>query len=114
MKINLILPYPPTTNSIWRHYRGATVLSRKYQAYKVEVAYLAGLQQAPKLCGPLAVTGHVYRPRKIGDVDGSIKALLDSLNGICYEDDKQITELHWFRHDDKQDPRAELTIEELE
>jgi Holliday junction resolvase RusA-like endonuclease len=36
--------------------------------------------------------------------------LLDSLQGFAYADDKQVTELHLIRDDDKRNPRVEIEI----
>lgn len=33
------------------------------------------------------------------DADNIAKAVLDGLNGIAYEDDKQVVELHVYKHD---------------
>jgi Holliday junction resolvase RusA-like endonuclease len=46
----------------------------------------------------------------VGDVDGPVKALLDSLNGLAWDDDSQIEVLHVFRHDDKANPRVEVEV----
>ena len=44
------------------------------------------------------------------DVDGCLKALLDSISGIVWKDDRQITELHVFKLKDKEHPRVELEL----
>lgn len=44
------------------------------------------------------------------DIDGCLKALLDSIEGIMYENDRQITELHVFKEIDKDNPRTEVHI----
>ena len=43
------------------------------------------------------------------DID-NIKVLLDSLTGICWLDDGQITDLHITKGYDKENPRAEMEI----
>jgi Holliday junction resolvase RusA-like endonuclease len=65
------------------------------------------------MTGRIAVTMHVYRPRKSGDLDNRTKAVLDCLQGVVYLDDAQIVELHTYRHDDKLNPRVEVTISEV-
>jgi Holliday junction resolvase RusA-like endonuclease len=64
--------------------------------------------------GPVRVTLHVYRPRRRGELDNIQKVLLDSLTGVVYRDDEQIAELHAYRHEDKQKPRVEVTVEAIE
>ena len=60
--------------------------------------------------GRVAVSLVLYRPRRVGDIDGPIKALLDSLNGFAWTDDSQIVELHVVRRDDKANPRVEVEV----
>jgi Holliday junction resolvase RusA-like endonuclease len=54
-----------------------------------------------------------YRPRRIGDLDGMFKAVIDGLKGFAFEDDKQIVEIHAHRLDDKWKPRVEVEIIEI-
>lgn len=52
------------------------------------------------------------RPTKKPDVDNIAKIILDSLNGIAYDDDKQIVGCcieKWYG----EDPRVELILEEV-
>lgn len=44
------------------------------------------------------------------DIDAYLKILLDSMQGIVYENDSQVTELHVFKLYDKNDPRVEIGI----
>lgn len=63
------------------------------------------------LTGALAVTIDLYWPdRRKHDVD-NVKALLDALNGVIWEDDGQIVDLRTRKHFDKENPRAEITVE---
>jgi Holliday junction resolvase RusA-like endonuclease len=62
--------------------------------------------------GPVALFCTLYRPRRAGDADNALKALLDALNGLLWVDDSQIEELHLWRRDDKARPRVELVVRE--
>lgn len=44
------------------------------------------------------------------DIDNFIKLVLDSLNGIVWKDDTQITELHAHKMYDKEHPRTEIRV----
>ena len=55
----------------------------------------------------------VYRARRAGDLDNSLKVLLDALNGIAFEDDSQVVEIHARREEDPANPRVEVQIEPL-
>lgn len=109
----LVLPYPPSANRYWRNFKGRTVISAEARAYKKEVvARLAwlGINTAWIMIGPIAISLWVYRPRKSGDLDNRIKVILDSLQGLRYENDSQIVEIHVYRHDDKANPRVEAEL----
>lgn len=58
-----------------------------------------------------ALTG-ALRPTKKPDADNIAKAILDSLNHIIYEDDKQIVSLTVKKYYDEV-PRTEVRIEEI-
>lgn len=105
------LPYPPTMNLYWRHVGPKVLISSAGRAYKVEAGWLATSQGMRPVAGPVAVTIDVYRPRRIGDLDNTLKVILDSLKGIGYEDDKQIIRIVANRHDDAADPRAIVSVE---
>jgi Holliday junction resolvase RusA-like endonuclease len=100
---SLVLPLPPSTNANWDHYSARTVLSEESRNYRANVRLLANIARVRPFDGDVAVYVHVYRSRQRGDLDNFAKALCDSLNGIAYFDDDQITELHMFRHEDPND-----------
>lgn len=113
------LPYPPTVNLYWRRNRqGVTHLSEDARKFKT-LAKLKALSQLPrdKRAPPAGAVGleiDVYRPRRSGDLDNTLKALLDALCGIAYLDDAQVVEIHARRFDDKGNPRVEVNVTELD
>lgn len=106
-----VLPWPPSANAYWRSIviRGAVrvLVSGEARKYKERVASLIPANPAN---GHLSVTMAFYRPRRIGDLDNSIKVTLDALKGILFHDDKQIVEIRATRHDDKDNPRVEIHL----
>lgn len=108
--IHLTLPYPPSANRLWRRQGRHMVLSQEARDYKAEVAALAVMSVCEPLDGDIEITLHVYRPRKSGDLSNRIKVLEDSLQGYAYVNDSQIVVIHAYRHDDKINPRVEVTI----
>jgi crossover junction endodeoxyribonuclease RusA len=95
------LPYPPSTNRMWRNYRGRMVLSDEGETYKAKAGWLAKAAgaQCVKHDIALVVTLHP-RTNKDGsasgvvlDLDNSLKVACDSLQGIAYANDKQIKRL---------------------
>ncbi len=112
-EIKLILPYPPSVNSLYATFRGRRIISAKGRQFKRDVGLLAKSQGAKILLGDLSVTFRVFRPKKTGDLDNRLKISQDALKGICFDDDKQIIEIHAFRFDDKDNPRIEIDIKKL-
>lgn len=110
-RTQLTLPWPPSINHYYlRLSNGRLILSPEGRAFRDEAKYRAN--QAVDYTFHMAVGMQVdlYRPSKHGDIDNNLKACLDSLIGIAYDDDKQVTELHVYRYDDKDNPRVEVTI----
>lgn len=50
--------------------------------------------------------------RNWGDLDNHVKAVLDALNGICFIDDRQVTEIHAQKFFG--DPHIEIELEVLQ
>jgi len=110
--IRLTLPYPPSVNNYWKSFRGRVVLGKDGRNFKASVKKIgAGCEP---IRGPVKVTVIAYRPRKRGDLDNILKATLDSLIGVAFEDDSQVETIVARRLDDKNNPRAEVTVESLD
>lgn len=119
--MKLVLPLPPLGN----HYKDLRIirvgarhvpqwfLTKEAQAFKRDTAkYALACGIFPTL-KPVSVSVDVYRARKIGDADGWTKVLLDALEGVCFENDKQVRALHVFVFDDKANPRVEVEVTEI-
>ena len=51
----------------------------------------------------------IIRPTKKPDIDNVIKSVLDGLNGVAYEDDKQVIEIHAEKYYDLT-PRVDVKM----
>lgn len=112
---SVTLPYPPGINHLWFTDRnGRRRLSAAGRQFKDDAGKLCCAAGFRPLTGEVAVTLHFYRPRRIGDVDGGIKIVLDALQGYAYVNDSQIERLVVCRWDDPKRPRVEVTVEEVE
>lgn len=108
----ILLPYPPSTNRYWRSFRGRMVRSKHAVEYKAEVQQIAAESGLELRAGPVAVTLLLHpvqpqdwarREKREGkawvlgvrrvDLDNAVKVCLDALQGVAYEDDRQITSL---------------------
>lgn len=111
--IKLTLPMPPSANRYWRKtFQGRVYVSEEAKAYRQEVGLLT-LRSPKPLKGQISVTIRFYRARKSGDLDNRLKILFDVLQGLVYEDDEQIIEIHAFRFDNRLNPRVEVEIREI-
>lgn len=113
--VRLELPYPPAVNNLYRvravNNRAFPYKTGEHTKYLEAVGACVGVVTPWPRDVRLVVTARLFRPRRIGDIDGPIKALFDALNGRAWVDDSQVVELHLTRHDDKHRPRVELEIQ---
>lgn len=102
---------PPSTNHLYRRTGRGVSLLESVRYAKDAIAWEARAQRrGDPLQGPLAVTVDLYwSDHRKHDID-NLKALLDALNGVLWEDDGQIIDLHTRKHFDKEHPRVELTV----
>lgn len=107
----LMLPYPPSTNRYWRSFRGRMVRSKDALEYKdvvQELAQDAGLEmrvgcvRVDMLLHPALPKDWEKRQKKDRewllsvrriDLDNALKVAIDALQGIAFENDRQITSL---------------------
>jgi crossover junction endodeoxyribonuclease RusA len=108
--MTITLPMPPSANRYWRSCRGRVFVSAEAKAYKALAAQMARDAGMKPLVGDVVFTVKVYRPQKSGDLGNRLKVLEDALEGVAYLNDKQITEQHAYRFDDRSNPRVEVTI----
>ena len=96
MEINL--PYPISANRYWRIARNTLHLSAEARAYKQQAGWIAKKAGVRPLTGWMSVDitllprltkeGKASRTRL--DLDNALKVAIDALNGICWQDDRQI------------------------
>lgn len=86
------LPFPPSTNHIWRHFRGRTVLSAAGRRFRQQVCAILNAAAVRPMEGKLCCSVTVYPPdRRRRDIDNLLKSLLDALQrGGAFPDDSQI------------------------
>lgn len=107
-ELRITIPIPVSGNRYWRVFRGHPVLSSEAREYKASVLHNGRKAGYKPFIGPVAITLRVFRERKARDLDNFLKVSLDALQGVLFNDDSQIVELHAFRFEDKVNPRIEV------
>jgi len=105
--LTLVLPYPPSVNTYWRHLSkgplaGRTLISeagRKYRKVIGEILLVERVNKAPE--GNLAVTIEARMPdKRKRDLDNIPKAVLDAFTAAQFWiDDSLIDDLRVWRSD---------------
>jgi len=113
--LRIILPWPPSTNAIWRIFKNRIILSAVGKEYRKQVGVrimVAGLHRNPPIFDLINVALWAYPPdRRKRDVDNLLKAPLDALThaGI-WADDSQIVRLQITRMPVAGDARIVIQI----
>jgi len=118
MTITLELPFPPSTNTVWRQFQGRTILSKRGRTFRREVVEMVGHQydDAP-LRGRLSVRVELYPPdKRKRDIDNyGGKALLDAItHAQVWVDDELIDRLTIQRCENVSGGRCVVHIAEIE
>jgi Holliday junction resolvase RusA-like endonuclease len=113
--VRLILHGEPASKSNSRRLvtiRGQARLIKSQKA----LDYVAAIKRTypplvPLLEGDLRMTADVFYASRRPDLDVSL--ILDALQDIVYRNDRQVREMHLYHHLDRENPRAEITLEEM-
>lgn len=115
-----IIPGQPIPLSRPRFSKDHVYDSQKGEKFAASINIKFWHKDKPFFLGPLhlTITFFMQSTRKKGwhdlrpDLDNLIKFVLDVMNGIVYNDDKQVVKITAEKIYDKE-PRTEITIEEL-
>ena len=132
MKTKLILPFPPSTNTLYRTTKsGGIYKTKEHGVYFNAVHSIIQGKKIKPTQEDVELTICLFRPAKRGDIDGPLKTLFDALEqptalvpvsgskkkkrvvtskyGL-YVNDSQVTDLHIYKRDDKDNPRVEVLM----
>lgn len=90
---HLSLPFPISTNRLYRAVGRRSILSEEYRAWKAEAAQALMLQRAPRIEGPVRIKVSLKAPSKRAmDGDNRLKSLFDALKdyGVIEDDSNKI------------------------
>lgn len=112
---SITLPWPPSTNRLWRQWRGRTLLSAEGRAYRAAVARVCLESRCVRLGdAELTLVIDAWMPdRRRRDLDNLLKAAQDSMaHAGIFADDSQIVDLRIRRAGvDKVNPRLECHLQ---
>lgn len=95
----LSLPVPPSLNAYLRHRvipgrkpRAITYKTAEAKEYQLKAANSARVAGYRKIGKPTPIAFYMvwYRARKAGDLDNRLKVVIDSLQGVLFDNDGQI------------------------
>ena len=86
-------PYPPSVNAYWLQSGKRRYISRRGVEFKKAVhQVLEGVEGYGNQ--PVEVSIILYpRDKRLLDIDNCCKAILDSMNGVLFDDDQQVWKL---------------------
>ena len=97
------------------HIRGKTMFIKSAKALAYANAFKqqvgAATQAGVMLEGDVAVHITIYYASRRPDLDESL--ILDLLQGVAYENDRQVREKHIYWGLDKEKPRCEIRVEKI-
>ena len=94
------------------HYGGMSRLIKSKKALSYADAFRQQCGKLPTLMtGDLRVTLHIFYASRRPDLDESL--ILDLMQGLIYENDRQVKERHCYWGLDPDNPRAEIIIERI-
>ena len=100
-----------TPISVNKLYRGRRFLTAEGKAVKEGYMWEVKKQYRKKIrTDDVELTIDFYFSSAKSDIDNALKAVLDSLIGIVYEDDSQIQSILVNKYIDKNRPRTEIEV----
>ena len=113
------LPFlPPSVNSCYRSFGKKVVKSTKLKAFEQQILQFFDEQEQDDdimmLSGPLKLTVHFsLKGKRSIDLDNLLKALIDGLEGILFENDKDILEIHAEKTNECNEFKTIIQLEQI-
>lgn len=112
----MVLPWPPSVNSYWRHSARGTYLSKHGRQFRKDaLAAIAKEELTPFGDARVAVVIELRAPdRRTRDIDNHCKGILDAMtHSKIIDDDSQVDQLRIIRGPVEKEGAAYVTIEKL-
>jgi len=110
----LNLPYPPSVNAYWLQSGKRRYISKRGVEFKKAVAQYIDCNQLPSFGSqPVEISIILFpRDKRLLDIDNCCKAILDSMNGLMYDDDQQVWRLTVERGEKIKGGGCQVTIKD--
>jgi crossover junction endodeoxyribonuclease RusA len=87
-------PYPPSVNAYWLQSGKRRYISKRGVEFKKNVHEILRKNHATFGDKPVEVSIILFpRDKRLLDIDNCCKAILDSMNGVLFDDDQQVWKL---------------------
>jgi Holliday junction resolvase RusA-like endonuclease len=113
-RFDICLPLPPPLNSLYRHHGHIVYMTREGKEWKdnakwelIEEIEKQKVKPTTNKTVKMSIKLYLKRDR---DIDGSLKILLDSLQGFLFINDSQVKYLEIEKFIDRENPRVEMII----
>lgn len=112
MKTITIYTKPIPVNQKYSVIKGKMFLSKKYRDTKEAMKWeIKSTWKGPPILEDVALNIlFYYGDKRKRDIDAYLKILLDSMSGIVYDDDSQITEMHVYKEIGSDDPKVIIQV----
>ena len=112
--ITLTFPYPPSVNAYWLQSGNRRYISKRGRDFKLAVQqYIYNNQLSSFGSQPVDLSIILFpRDKRLLDIDNCCKAILDSMNGLMYDDDQQVWKLTVERGEKIKGGGCQVTIKE--
>ena len=80
--LSILLPWPPSTNDLWRAVKRRNIMSQRYREWVAEAEHALQLQPHHAIAGPFKIELQLCPPtNRVYDPDNFVKAVMDFLVG---------------------------------
>jgi len=113
--ITFRFPYPPSINNYWHSSGKRRYISKRGVEFKKAVHEIC--KQSETIFGSKYVEVSIIlfpRDKRLLDIDNCCKAILDSMNGIMFDDDQQVWKLTVERGEKIKGGGCQVTIKEYQ
>ena len=108
------IPGRPVPKSRPRSGQGRVYTPSRTREYEQVVKLKAAEACKKPLQGEVWVAARFYfRDKKHGDIDNYIKSIFDGIQGVCFQDDRQVTVLEASINQTEGSERAEVEVGEI-